>query len=183
MAKKTYTGSLLHSGKFLEDNYGFHTDDGLDYTIELPNKRELTVNLKGGRHAVLCHEENHVPLAVINSIEDILVVIKGIMGNNYQPFYDFHNIGQPKSDNPLDALPELGEGVMCEVWDDGGLRVEREVIAKYKGVYIGITSGGGIIAWQHARPIKKQPLQLTLEEIAQRLGVEEVEVVGVRKGE
>lgn len=80
------------------------------------------------------------------------------------------------SDNPLDSLPMLGEGVLCEVWHGSEyIRAKGFVCARTPYGYVAWASAQEkehidyrrIIYWENARPIEpvKQYTKEQLEEI------------------
>jgi hypothetical protein len=80
-------------------------------------------------------------------------------------------------DNPLDSLPMLGEGILCEVWDDGHEHYKRFICARTPNVYVAwndaqkkenIDYTGGIV-WENASPIEPVK-QYTKEQLEQMVG-------------
>lgn len=82
-------------------------------------------------------------------------------------------------DNPLDSLPMLGEGVLCEVWDDEHYKSKRYVCARTLKGYIAWAGVYGkeeeeinysrIHHWKHTQPIE-QVKQYTKEQLEKIVG-------------
>ena len=66
-------------------------------------------------------------------------------------------IEEPKSDDPLDSLPLIGDGVLMEVSQDGIEWDKRYVLGKRDDYFFAWDKEyyNNILMWKHARPIQK----------------------------
>ena len=80
-------------------------------------------------------------------------------------------------DDPLDSLPMLGEGVLCEVWDDEENTFIRFVCARTPNGYLAwkfmqtkeSIEYKGVTYWENARPIEPVK-QYTKEQLEEMIG-------------
>lgn len=73
-------------------------------------------------------------------------------------------------ENPLDNLPMLGKGVLCEVWDAHTSPFEWLVVAKTPNGYLASKKGDYVfLQWPYARPIEPVK-QYTKEQLEEMVG-------------
>lgn len=79
--------------------------------------------------------------------------------------YPISLIEQHLIEEETPEIQQLGEGVLMEVSDDGGVWVEDSISAiAFGGRYVGVWS-----TWKHARPIPQLP-KYTHAELVEKLG-------------